>query len=159
MLKFNQIEKLEIMQKWLEEIVESEEFKDLDFYPDVTLGDSLQGIEEVLTNYYPSGYTPPRFEDEKPVMHLRWVKGWREKLVDGLSSITITSLLTAAVTASTSIFFWGVSDIDRATGNRLSPDFAQQSHLYRGAAIASLGLFLLSGVAAACTEAGGKGDA
>ncbi len=154
MLKYDQIEKLEIIQKWLEEIVDSEEFEQLDIYPDVTLGDSLQGVEEVLNDYYPTGYEPP-----KPVMHLRVARPWHEKLKDhifvALGEVAGTSLMVAAISGCASLFCWGISDIDKSVGNALKPDFAAHSQMYKGLAIASLGFSL---GCTACATAIARGD-
>ncbi len=147
MLNRNQIERLEIMEQWLEEIVESEELAELDIYPDVTLGDSLQGVKEILDAYYPEGYTPPK---NAPIMHLRVARPWHEKL----KSIAFTTLgeisgilvITAALSACASVFCWGVSDTKDAFGYRSKPDFTAQSQAYRGLALASIGAALGCGV-------------
>lgn len=154
MLKYDQVEKLEIMQDWLEEIVNSEEFKELDIYPDVTLGDSLQGVNEVLTNHYPCGYEPP-----KPVKNLYRVRSWHEKLKDhifvALGEVASTSLMVAAISGCASLVCWGLSDIDKSVGNALKPDFAAHSQMYKGLAIASLGFSLGCTV---CASAIARGD-
>ena len=155
MLKYDQIEKLEIAQEWLEEIVNSPEFSQLDIHPDVTLGDSLQGIEEVLNNHYPFGYEPP-----KPVKHLYRVRSWQEKLRDHifvtLGEVAVTSLIVAALSGCVSLACWGLSDIDKSVGNPLKPDFAAASNMYRGLAIASFGLSLGCSVVGGCVIGGRK---
>jgi len=141
MLKFNQIEKLEIAKKLLEEVVESEEFEQLDIHPDLNLYDSIQGIQEVLDNHYPQGYEPP-----KPVKHLYRVRPWHEKLKNHvfvtLGEVAGTSLIVTALSGCASIACWGISDIDKSIGNPLKPDFAAYSQMYKGLAITSLGVSL-----------------
>lgn len=156
MLRYDQIEKLEIIHKWLEEITESEEFAELDIYPDATLEDSLEGVKEVLTNHYPCGYEPP-----KPVMHIRRVRPWHEKLRDhifvGLGEVAVTSLLVAAVSGCLSLTLWGASEIKAGMGYKKSaPDFAAQSQMYRGMALASLGLSL--GASVGCSVIARAGE-
>ncbi len=154
MLKYDQIEKLEIAQAWIEEIVNSSEFSELDIYPDVTLGDSLQGINEVLSNHYPFGYESP-----KPALRIERVRLWHEKLKDHifvtLGEVAVTSLMVAALSGCASLFCWGLSDIDKSAGNVLKPDFAAHSQMYKGLALASLGLSLGCSVATG-VMAGGK---
>jgi hypothetical protein len=48
MLTPSQIRKLTLIEAWLEEIKNSPEFRSLEYSPDVALGDSLQGIRELL---------------------------------------------------------------------------------------------------------------
>jgi hypothetical protein len=152
MLNYTQVEKLEIARTLVHEVVESSEFLKIDYHPDVTLGDSIQGIDEALQTYYPPTYTPPRVERcqrvEQISIKITPVKRLRWGIADTLQTIALTSLLVAAVSASISVVFWGLSDIDKATGNKLRPDFAAESHLYRGVSIASVGLLFLSGVLA-----------
>jgi len=147
MLTRSQIERLEIMEQWLEEIVESEELAAFDCHPDITLGDSLQGIQEILSAYYPPGYTPPK---NAPTLHMRIARPWYEKLKDAafvaLGDISGVLVVTAALSACTSLFCWGVSDAKDALGYRTRPDFAAQSQAYRGVAIASIGAALGCGV-------------
>jgi len=151
MFTTRQIEKLEIIEDWLKEIVESEEFAALDCYPDVTLGDSLQGVQETLNAYYPTGYTPPK---NSPTLHIRTVRSWHEKLKDRLfvtlGDISGVLVITAALSACASVFCWGASDVKDAFGYRAKPDFAAQSQIYRGVAIASIGAALGCGVVGSC---------
>ncbi len=157
MLTRNQIEKLEIMEQWLEEIVESKELAAFDCHADVTLGDSLQGVQEVLNSYYPDGYTPPK---SAPTLHIRTVQPWHEKLKDiaftTLGEISGVLIITAALSACTSLFCWGVSDTKNAFGYRNKPDFAAQSQAYRGLALASIGAALGCGVVGSVINEGKK---
>ncbi|WP_414589213.1 hypothetical protein [Scytonema sp. PCC 10023] len=145
MLTHNQIEKLEIMQHWLKEIIDSEEFEEFDLYPDVTLADAHQAVQEILTNYYPPGYRPP-----KPTKYLYKPRPWHEKVKDRvfvtLGDISGALVVTAMLSACTSLVCWGISDAKKAFGHEQQPDFAAQSELYRGVAIASIGLALGCGV-------------
>lgn len=145
MLTRSQIERLEIMEQWLEEIVESKELAAFDCHADVTLGDSLQGVQEVLNAYYPPGYTPP-----KPTLHIRTVRPWHEKLKDRvfvtLGEISGVLVITSALSACLSLCCWGLSDTKDALGHRQQPDFAAQSQAYRGLALASIGAALGCGV-------------
>ena len=155
MLTRSQIERLEIMEQWLEEIVCSEEFTDLDIHPDVTLGDSLQGVQEVLNAYYPPGYTPPK---SAPTLHIRTVQPWHEKLKDiaftTMGEISGILVITAALSGCASLFCWGISDAKDAFGHKQQPDFAAQSQAYRGLALASVGTALGCSVVASVI----KGD-
>jgi hypothetical protein len=134
------------MEQWLEEIAESEELAALDIHPDVTLGDSLQGVQEVLTAYYPEGYTPPK---KDPDLCIELTHPWQKLKNDifiTLSEISGVLIITAALSACTSLFCWGVSDFKGALGYKQQPDFTAQSNLYRGVAIASIGAALGCGV-------------
>jgi hypothetical protein len=48
MLTAQQIEKLEIIEQWLGQIIDSTEFQKLNCHPDLTLGDALQAVKELL---------------------------------------------------------------------------------------------------------------
>jgi hypothetical protein len=141
------IEKLEIARKLLEEVSDSENFNTLDYHPDLHLGDALQAIDELLSEYYPPGYTPLK---NAPIMHLRVARPWHEKLKDttftALGELSGVLVITAALSACTSLFCWGVSDAKDAFGYRSTPDFAAQSQAYRGLAIASISAALGCGL-------------
>jgi hypothetical protein len=145
MLTRNQVERLEIIEQWLQEIIESDEWIECDIYPDVTLGDSLQGVQEILNAYYPEGYTPP-----KPTKHIYKVRPWHEKLKNvadaALSEISGVLVITAALSACASVVCWGASDAKDGFGYRDKPDFAAQSQIYRGVALASIGAAFGCGV-------------
>lgn len=51
MLTSNQIRRLQTTECWLREIQSSEEFRQLKYYPDVTLGDAIQAISELLDEH------------------------------------------------------------------------------------------------------------
>lgn len=162
MLKNDQIEKLETAEMLLLEVMKSQEFQELDINPDLTLGDSLQGIQEVLQEFYPDDYVPmsPETEEIRQIqivrVRLKRSESWSSKLIDMLSKVAFVSLLTAAVSAGISIFFYGISDIDKSVGNKLKPDFAAVSLGYKGLSIAGFGLFLTAGVSASIIASGEK---
>jgi len=140
------IEKLKIAKKLLEEVSDSKNFKTLDYHPDLHLGDALQAIDELLSEYYPEGYTPPETISEGS-FHIR---PWHEKLKNtaftALGELSGVLVITAALSACTSLFCWGVSDTKAAFGYRTNPNFAAQSQAYRGVAIASISAALGCGV-------------
>ncbi|MHC5740186.1 hypothetical protein, partial [Nostoc sp.] len=106
MLNQNQLRRLEAIDRWLIEIRDSEEFKQLEYSPDVMLGDAIQAVGELLDEHdhfdsKPLNFTNSEWHsylEQKPVMHIRRVKNWREKInsfiQDGASSVAILSLLT-----------------------------------------------------------------
>ncbi|MBW4635454.1 MAG: hypothetical protein KME30_27255 [Iphinoe sp. HA4291-MV1] len=53
MLNNSQIRRLEIISRWLTEIRDSDEFKKLDYYPEVHLGDAIQAVGELLLEHEP----------------------------------------------------------------------------------------------------------
>jgi hypothetical protein len=147
------IEKLEIAKKLLKEVEISEGFKTTDYHPDLYLGDALQAIDELLEAYYLEGYTSP-----KPPKYLYKVRPWHEKLTDRtfllLSDISGALVISSVFSVCASLTFWGLSDIKAAFGNRQQPDFAAQSQIYRGVALASISTALGCGVVASVI----KGD-
>jgi hypothetical protein len=159
MLNNDQIERLITIEQWLEEIQDSPEFEDLDFYPDLTVGDARQAVAELLDAQKPSNFTTL---EDKPVMRLYRVRPWHEKLKDhifvALGEVAVTSLIVAAVSGCASLFCWGVSDIKGGMGyTSPNPDFAAQSQMHKGLAIASVGISLGCSVVAGCVI-GGKKD-
>lgn len=64
MLTSNQIRRLQTTECWLREIQSSEEFGQLDYYPDATLGDAIQAIGELLDEHKFYDYKPSNFTDE-----------------------------------------------------------------------------------------------
>jgi hypothetical protein len=81
---------------------------------------------------------------------MRIARPWHEKLKDAafvaLGDISGVLVITAALSACTSLFCWGVSDAKDALGYRTRPDFAGVSQAYRGVAITSIGAALGCGV-------------
>jgi mannose/cellobiose epimerase-like protein (N-acyl-D-glucosamine 2-epimerase family) len=88
MLTSNQIRRLQATERWLREIRDSEEFKVLNYCPDATLGDAIQAVDELLQSHNYCHEKPAfltdnqlqRYLEQKPVMHMRRVKTWREKI-------------------------------------------------------------------------------
>jgi hypothetical protein len=62
MLTTQQKEKLEIIEQWLGEIAQSSEFQRLEYYPDLTLGDALQAVREILNVLEVQDCTQPTAE-------------------------------------------------------------------------------------------------
>lgn len=58
MLNQNQLRRLEASSRWLREIQNSAEFKQLEYYPDVTLGDAIQAVGELLQEHDYCNYKP-----------------------------------------------------------------------------------------------------
>lgn len=58
MLNQNQRRKLETIDCWLREIRQSEEFRQLEYCPDVTLGDAIQAVGELLQEHNHCDYKP-----------------------------------------------------------------------------------------------------
>ncbi|MBE9209684.1 hypothetical protein IQ244_24955 [Nostoc sp. LEGE 06077] len=48
MFNQNQLRRLKTCSRWLREIQNSSEFKQLQYSPDVTLGDAIQALDELL---------------------------------------------------------------------------------------------------------------
>lgn len=174
MLNQNQAEQLGRVEEILREILRSKEYKALDYHPDLTLGDSLQGVSKLLDEYYQehekqevdllqqiqstkADLLPQGFERQQTTtVREQNPDTWRCKVIDGLSVLAIASFLTAIVSSGISLFFAGASDLDKASGNRLRPDFASLSLGYRGLAIAGVGLFITSAVSAGMIANGEK---
>jgi hypothetical protein len=88
MLTSNQIRRLQATERWLREIRDSKEFKVLNYCPDVTLGDAIQAVDELLQSHNYCNEKPASFTDnqlqkyleQKPVMQMSRVKTWPEKI-------------------------------------------------------------------------------
>ncbi|BAY95816.1 MULTISPECIES: hypothetical protein [unclassified Tolypothrix] len=52
-LSQNQLRRLEACSRWLREIRDSESFAQLDYHPDLTLGDAIQAVSELLQEHSP----------------------------------------------------------------------------------------------------------
>lgn len=145
MLTRTQVEKLEIAENLLEEVLEENVLLGSPAPINKSLNDSLQGVEDILNAYYPEGYTPP-----KSVKHLRVARPWHEKLKDRmfvtLGDITGLLVIISALSACASLTCWGISDIKGSLGHKQQPDFATLTETYKGLAIASIGAALGCGV-------------
>lgn len=65
MLTSNQIRRLQTTECWLREIRDSEEFRQLKYYPDVTLSDALQAVGKLLNEHKFYDYKSSNFTDEE----------------------------------------------------------------------------------------------
>jgi hypothetical protein len=106
MLNQNQTRRLEAIARWLREIRDSAEFKQLEYSPDVTLADAIQAVGELLQEQDHCDYNPSNFTDEewhkyleqRPVMHIRRVIPWREKISSFILDAAIKGALYKAFT-------------------------------------------------------------
>ncbi len=65
MLTSNQIRCLQTTECWLREIRDSEEFRQLKYYPDVTLSDAIQAVGELLNEHKLYDYNSSNFTYEE----------------------------------------------------------------------------------------------
>lgn len=148
MLTLNQVEKLEIVKGWLEEIRDSEELQELDYDPDITIGDAVQAVKEVLREYYPDGYEPPL--PVKPVMHLRRVRTFAVGL---LSEAAVTSLLISGFLGIGALFSWGMTEVNRTRVDVMGDvDWEMTTDACKGGAVSAFAVFLGCSLSAGCIE-------
>jgi hypothetical protein len=126
-------------------------------------------VAELLDEHEPCDYNPSNFTDsewhsyleQKPVMHIRRVKNWREKInsfiLDGASSVAIVSLVTTSFMVVGSIFCHGVDRIEESRGDQYQPTWIYNAKIFEGSAIASIAVFLGASLTGACV-AGDKND-
>ncbi|MHC5914844.1 MAG: hypothetical protein ACYTXE_28505 [Nostoc sp.] len=169
MLNQNQLRRLEAVDRWLREIRDSEEFKQLEYSPDVMLGDAIQAVGELLYEHdhcdsKPLNFTDPEWHsylEQKPVMHIRRVKTWREKInsfiQDAASEVAIVSLLTTGFMVVGTIFSHGIDRIEESRGEEYQPTWIYNAKIFEGSAIASIAVFLGASLTGACV-AGDKND-
>jgi hypothetical protein len=169
MLNQNQLRRLEAIDRWLREIRDSEEFRQLEYSPDVMLGDAIQAVGELLDEHDYCDSKPLNFTNEewhsyleqKPVMHIRRVKTWREKInsfiLNGASSVAIVSLVTTSFMVVGSIFCHGFDRIEESRGEEYQPTWIYNAKIFEGSAIASIAVFLGASLTGACV-AGDKND-
>jgi hypothetical protein len=169
MLNQNQLRRLEAIDRWLIEIRDSEEFKQLEYSLDVMLGDAIQAVGELLDEHDHCDSKPLNFTDEqwhsylekKPVMHIRRVIPWREKInsfiLDAASSVAIVSLVTTSFMVVGSIFCHGFDRIESSRGEEYQPTWIYNAKIFEGSAIASIAVFLGASLTGACV-AGDKND-
>ncbi|MBD6620432.1 hypothetical protein FNW02_32790 [Komarekiella sp. 'clone 1'] len=170
MLNQNQLRRLEAIDRWLREIRDSEEFRQLEYSPDVMLGDAIQAVGELLDEHEPYDYKPSNFTDsewhsyleQKPVMHISRVKTWREKInsfiLDAASEVAILSLLTTSFMVVGAIFCHGFDRIESSRGEEYQPTWIYNAKIFEGSAIASIAVFLGASLTGACVG-GEKKDA
>ncbi|MEJ6487930.1 hypothetical protein N0Y54_43090 [Nostoc punctiforme UO1] len=169
MLHQNQLRRLEAIDRWLIEIRDSEEFKQLEYSPDVMIGDAIQAVGELLDFHVHCDSKPLNFTDEqwhsyleqKPVMHIRRVKTWREKInsfiLDAASEVAILSLVTTSFMVVGTIFCYGFDRIEESRGDQYQPTWIYNAKIFEGSAIASIAVFLGASLTGACV-AGDKND-
>ncbi|MCC5634127.1 hypothetical protein LC613_42770 [Nostoc sphaeroides CHAB 2801] len=150
MLNQNQLRRLEAIDRWLREIRDSEEFMQLEYSPDVMLGDAIQAIGELLDFHVPYDYKPTNFTEsewhsyleQKPVMHIRRVKTWREKInsfiQDAASEVAIVSLVTASFMVVGAIFCHGFDRIEESRAEEYQPTWIYNAKIFEGSAISPL---------------------
>jgi hypothetical protein len=170
MLNQNQLRRLEAIDRWLREIRDSEEFSQLEYSPDVMLGDAIQAVGELLDFHVPYDYKPTNFTDDqwhsyleqKSVMHIRRVTTWREKInsfIQGAASeVAILSLVTTSFMVVGTIFCHGFDRIEESRGSEYQPTWIYNAKIFEGSAIASIAVFLGASLTGACA-AGDKRDA
>ena len=170
MLHQNQLRRLEAVVRWLREIRDSEEFRQLEYSPDVMLGDAIQAVGELLDEHEPYDYKPTNFTnsewhsylEQKPVMHIRRVKTWREKInsfiQDAASEVAILSLLTTGFMVVSTIFCHGVDRIEESRGEEYQPTWIYNAKIFEGSAIATIAVFLGASLTGACVAGDGKDD-
>lgn len=170
MLNQNQLRRLEASSRWLREIQDSAEFKQLEYYPDVMLGDAIQAIGELLDEHDPCDYKPSNFTDDqlysyleqRPVMHICRVKTWREKIaifiLDTASEVALLSLVTTSFMVVGAIFCHGFDRIESSRGEEYQPTWIYNAKIFEGSAIASLAVFLGASLTGACVAGDGKDD-
>ncbi|GEM_PF-1536419 len=170
MLNQNQLRRLEAIDRWLREIRDSEQFRQLEYSPDVMLGDAIQAVGELLDEHEPYDYEPTNFTDEewhsyleqKPVIHIRRIIPWRKKInsfiLDAVSEIAILSLLTTGFMVVGTIFCHGVDRIEESRGEEYQPTWIYNAKIFEGSAIASIAVFLGASLTGACVAGDGKDD-
>lgn len=147
-LNQNQIRRLKAIDCWLREIRDSEEFTALDYCPDVTLGDAIQAVNELLQEH------EPERQEQKLVIRIRRVIFWREKvrsfIQNAASEVAILSLLTTGCMIVGAIFCYGLDRTQQSKGSEYQPTWANNSKVFEGSAIASIAVFLGASLAGAC---------
>ncbi|WP_414588754.1 hypothetical protein [Scytonema sp. PCC 10023] len=160
MLNNHQIDQLITTEQWLEEIQNSLEFQELDFHPDLNLSDARQAIAELLDAQKPSNFTPTEWDDykpaeDKPVMHLRIVRPWWQKVQDcllsklaevaiasGTAPWAIASLFLSGFLGSAALFAWGMDGINRNRDFFHRVDWEATAETCQGAALSTFAVFL-----------------
>ncbi|OYE03104.1 hypothetical protein, partial [Nostoc sp. 'Peltigera membranacea cyanobiont' 232] len=144
MLNQNQLRRLEAIDRWLREIRDSEEFRQLEYSPDVMLGDAIQAVGELLDEHDYCDSKPLNFADDqwhsyleqKPVMHIRRVIPWRKKIssfiLDAASEVAILSLLTTSFMVVGTIFCHGVDRIEQSRGEEYQPTWIYNAKIFEG---------------------------
>ncbi|WP_341532312.1 hypothetical protein WKK05_41455 (plasmid) [Nostoc sp. UHCC 0302] len=166
MLNQNQTRRLEAIDRWLREIRDSDEFRQLEYYPDVTLGDAIQAVGELLDehcDHKPLNFTDDQWHsylEQKPVMHIRRVTTWREKISsfiqNAASEVAIVSLVTTSFMVVGAIFCHGFDRIEQSRGEEYQPTWIYNAKIFEGSAIASIAVFLGASLTGACVGGDNK---
>ncbi|MGI2907660.1 hypothetical protein [Tolypothrix sp. VBCCA 56010] len=139
MLNQNQIRRLEAIERWLREIQDSEEFKAIDYHPDLMIGDAIQAVGELLN------------EEGKPTTHIYYVVPMREKVrrivLNAATQAAFLGFVTTGFMMCGALFCHG---LDRAQSKS---DWANTAKAYEGAALASTAVFLGACLTGACASA------
>jgi hypothetical protein len=170
MLNQNQLRRLEAIDRWLIEIRDSEEFRQLEYSPDLMLGDAIQAVGELLDEHDYCDSKPLNFINEewssyleqKPVMHIRRIIPWRKKInsfiLNAASSVAIVSLVTTSFMVVGTIFCHGFDRIEESRGEQYQPTWIYNAKIFEGSAIASIAVFLGASLTGACVAGDGKDD-
>ncbi|NMG11939.1 hypothetical protein [Brasilonema sp. UFV-L1] len=102
-LTSNQIKRLELIRNSIINIQDSPEFAKMDYYPDLTLGDSVQAIEELIIEC----------ERDKPVKTIKWTVSRRFTLINFLTKGMLTSFFVCGFFACGALFSNGLNEINR----------------------------------------------
>jgi hypothetical protein len=141
----------------------------LEYSPDVTIGDAIQAVGELLDEHEACNYKPTNFTnsewhsylEQKPIMHIRRVIPWRKKITsfiqNAASSVAILSLLTTGFMVVGTIFCHGVDRIEQSRGEEYQPKWINNTLVFEGSTIASIAVFLGASLTLACAS-GDKND-
>ncbi|WP_341532318.1 hypothetical protein WKK05_41620 (plasmid) [Nostoc sp. UHCC 0302] len=177
MLNQNQRIRLEAIERWLREIRDSEEFSQLEYSPDITLGDAIQAVGELLDFHVPYDYKPfganatrTNFTDDqwhsyleqKPVMNFRRMIPWRKEIASFIqcaaSEVAILSLLTTSFMVVGTILCYGVDRIEQSRASQYQQTWIYNAKIFEGIAIASIAVFLGASLMAACVTGDNNDD-
>lgn len=125
----NQIKRLELIRSAIINIQDSPEFAKMDYYPDLTLGDSVQAIEELIIEC----------ERDKPVKTIKWTVSRRFTLINFLTKGMLTSFFVCGFFACGALFSNGVNEINRTRFSVAdNVDWESLGELFTGTSMAAL---------------------
>lgn len=101
-LTLNQVKRLELIRSAIINIQDSPEFARLDYCPDLTLGDSVQAIEELIIEC----------ERDKPVKTIKWTVSRRFNLTNFLTKGMLASFFVCGFFACGALFSGGVNAVN-----------------------------------------------
>lgn len=140
MLTIYQSEKVAIALKLLQEV--RCEVKEKDLSKEILLGDAIAAIDEITQQDLPEGYIMPKPKED--AWEYKPTTG--EHILNVLSWIAGTSLLSSALCACIALSSWGISEFKSASGWKTNTDYAAETRGYRGLCFAFLGVTLTCGV-------------